>query len=189
MPDPVTVVGIGGSTRASSSTERLVVAVLNALEAGGAQTILFSGDDLVLPPYDPTNPTRPESVRSLLEQVRRADGLVIGTPGYHGTISGLVKNVLDYLEDLRNDQQPYLNDKPVGCIVTANGWQAAVTTLVTLRQIAHALRGWPTPLGLAVNVAAHPFDRDGSIKDGRVADSIRIMADQLLFSIHGGRLA
>jgi FMN reductase len=42
---------------------------------------------------------------------------------------------------------------PVGLIATAAGWQAAVSTLQALRTITHALRGWPTPMGLAINTA------------------------------------
>ena len=41
----------------------------------------------------------------------------------------------------------------MGLIATAAGWQAAVSTLQALRTITHALRGWPTPMGLAINTA------------------------------------
>jgi FMN reductase len=65
----------------------------------------------------------------------------------------MVKNALDYLEDLREDERPYLSGRGVGCVATGAGWQATVATLATLRSIVHALRGWPTPLGAAVNTA------------------------------------
>ena len=41
----------------------------------------------------------------------------------------------------------------MGLIATAAGWQAAVSTLQALRTITHSLRGWPTPMGLAINTA------------------------------------
>ena len=146
------IVGIGGSTRSSSSTELLVRAVLDAVEARGAETELFSGRALALPPYDPAATLDPRAKR-LVAAVRSADGIVLGSPGYHGSISGFVKNAIDYLEELRTDARPYLEGRPVATVVTAYGWQAAVTTLASLRQVVHALRGWPTPLGLAVNMA------------------------------------
>jgi FMN reductase len=90
----------------------------------------------------------------LVDALRRADGVIIASPGYHGSVSGLVKNALDYVEDLREDDNPYLSGRAVGCVTTAYGWQAAVTTLQTLRSIVHALRGWPTPLGAAINSAS-----------------------------------
>ena len=51
------------------------------------------------------------------------------SPGYHGAVSGLVKNALDYVEDLRDEPRPYLDGRAVGCVAIALGWQAAVTTL------------------------------------------------------------
>lgn len=70
----------------------------------------------------------------------------------------MIKNALDYIEDLRDDRRPYLSGMPVGCIAAAHGWQATVSTLQTLRTCVHALRGWPSPLGAAVNTAAPLFD-------------------------------
>ncbi|MDQ3608828.1 MAG: NAD(P)H-dependent oxidoreductase, partial [Actinomycetota bacterium] len=108
--------------------------------------------------------------------VRRADALVIGSPGYHGSISGLVKNVLDYLEELADDERPYVDGRPVGCIATAQGWQGAVNSLVALRQIVHALRGWPTPFGLALNVEGGGLD----VTDRGILASIDLIAGQIL---------
>jgi FMN reductase len=175
----VFVLGIGGSTRDGSSTEVVVRAVLAAAERRGAATRMYAGSALVLPPYEQTPDCTAAAVR-LIGDVRRADALVVGSPGYHGTISGLVKNVLDFLEELRDDDPPYLDRKAVGCVTTAYGWQAAVNTLTTLRQVVHALRGWPTPYGIAVNVAGGLTREDGSLVDPRLQDSVDVMADQLL---------
>jgi FMN reductase len=169
------IVGLGGSTRASSSTELLVRAVLDAVEARGAETELLCGPDLALPPYDPAAPLDARAER-LVAAVRSADAVVLGSPGYHGSISGLVKNAIDYLEELRSDARPYLQDRPVATVVTAYGWQAAVTTLAELRQVVHALRGWPTPLGLAVNMA-EPGGR--ALEDPGLAARVEEIARQL----------
>jgi FMN reductase len=176
----VKVVGIGGSTRESSSTELLIRAVLRVAEEHGAETRLFAGPALILPPYEPHRPL-PRRARALIEAVRGADALVFGSPGYHGTLSGLVKNALDYLEELSGDERPYVDGLPVACVVTASGWQAAVNTLRALRETVHALRGWPTPLGLAVNVAGGLTDpATGEFRDPRLEDQARAVATQLL---------
>ena len=172
-------VGIGGSTRAGSSTEILVRAVLDRLERAGAGTVLYAGPALLLPPYEQTPDCR-DAGADLVAEVRRADGLVVGSPGYHGSISGLVKNALDFLEELRDDDPPYLDRKAVGCVTTAYGWQAAVNTLTTLRQVVHALRGWPTPYGIPANVSGGLAREDGSFVDGTLADSVDVIAGQLL---------
>ena len=174
VADAPFVVGIGGSTHRGSSTEALMTAALAALEREGARTVLHTGDALLLPPYERT-PRHTEAGRAIVEDVRRADALVIGSPGYHGSISGLVKNVLDYLEELADDERPYVDGRPVACIATAQGWQGAVNSLVALRQIVHALRGWPTPFGLALNVKGGL-----NVNDPQIAASIDVMAGQIL---------
>jgi FMN reductase len=151
---PLLVVGIGGTVRQESMTERALGTALNAAQNSGANVVRFCGPELKeLPIYSPTEAARSETARQLVETIRRADGVIIASPGYHASISGLVKNALDYLEDLRDDERPYLTGRGVGCIATGAGWQATVTTLMTIRTIVHALRGWPTPLGAAINSA------------------------------------
>jgi FMN reductase len=148
------VVGIGGTVRPCSSTEWALDAALAAAAARGARLVRFCGDDLAgLPIYSPTERARSAGAAELIEEVRRADGLILASPGYHASISGLVKNALDYLEDLRDDERPYLSGRAVGCVATGAGWQATVSTLATLRAIVHSLRGWPTPLGATINTA------------------------------------
>ncbi len=148
------IVGIGGTTRPDSGTERALVAALASAAAHGAQTRLFSGADLAaLPIYDPSDDACTDARRDLVEAVRTCDGVIIASPGYHGSISGLVKNALDGLEDLRDDARPYLDGRAVGLIVTADGAQAGGSTLAALRAIVHALRGWPTPLGVVITGA------------------------------------
>ena len=140
------IVGIGGSTRSGSTSERALCFALKAAEAAGARTVMFGGAFLGrLPIYAPEMAERSTEQREFIEAVRAADGIIVSTPGYHGGVSGMVKNALDLLEDLREDKRAYLESRAVGCIVTAFGWQTCGTTLSALRSIVHALRGWPTP--------------------------------------------
>ncbi|HJY73591.1 MAG TPA: NAD(P)H-dependent oxidoreductase [Streptosporangiaceae bacterium] len=173
------VVGIGGSRRPGSSTERVIAAVLEDLESRGAATQLYGGESLLFPHYEPGAPLT-AAAADYLATVRAADAIVLGSPGYHGGISGLVKNAVDYLEELRDDPAPYLDGKAVGCVSTAYGWQAAVSTLSALRQTVHALRGWPTPYGIAMNVADGLCSFDGRFTDTRAGESARIVAGQIM---------
>jgi FMN reductase len=159
------IVGIGGTPRPGSSTERALAVSLKAAEAAGAETLLLSGPNLVLPMYVPGDGERVGEARDLVAAFRRCNGVIIASPAYHGSISGLVKNALDYTEDLRTDDRVYLDGLAIGCIATAGGWQAAGQTLAALRAIAHALRGWPTPLGAMLNTATKMFDEEGNCLD------------------------
>ncbi len=145
---PPLLIGIGGTTRPGSSTERALAAALAHARTLGAQTQLFGGAELAaLPPFNPEVTTRTPQETAFVDAVRQADGILLASPGYHGGVSGLVKNAIDLLEDLRGDSRVYLDGRAVGCIVTAAGWQGCNTTLGAMRGIVHALRGWPTPLG------------------------------------------
>jgi FMN reductase len=185
MSDPPRVVGIGGTLRTGSSSERMVREVLAAAERLGAETRMFGGAELgALPHYAPEVPDRTPDQARLVEAVRRCDGLVIGTPGYHAGVSGLVKNALDLLEDLRSDARCYFDGRPVGLVVTAAGWQACGVTLSALRGVVHAMRGWPTPIGVTINSAAdNPFAPDGGLKEAQLQATVDQMARQVLSRI------
>jgi FMN reductase len=175
------VVGIGGTTRPGSSTDRALRLSLHAAEQAGAQTILFDGPFLSrLPHYVPENPERNEEQRQLIDAARRADGVIVASPGYHGGVSGLVKNALDLLEDLRDDERCYLDGRAVGCVVNAAGWQAAISTLAALRSIVHALRGWPTPFGATLNTSEKIFDASGACVDEKVATQLAVVGQQVV---------
>jgi FMN reductase len=174
------IVGIGGSTRAGSSSERLLRACLDSADRHGARTTSITGAALRLPIYEADSGERTEAARELVDAIRAADGLVIASPGYHGGISGLVKNALDYVEDLRSDARPYLDGRAVGCIAAAAGWQAAGSTLQALRAVVHALRGWPTPLGVAVNSELPVWDGAGAVGDPALLGQLEILTGQVV---------
>ncbi|OMB81610.1 NADPH-dependent FMN reductase [Mycolicibacterium conceptionense] len=174
------VVGLGGTLRADSSTERAVRYCLESVERQGGRTRMFAGPDLELPMYAPHSLERTPAALEFVSALRDADAVVVGSPGYHGAISGLVKNALDYIEDLREDPRVYLDNTPWGCISCAYGWQAAVGTLGQLRSIGHALRAWPTPLGVAINSADKIWSETGELADATVRGQLEMLATQLL---------
>lgn len=162
---PPFIVGLGGTPRDGSTSELALKVSLLAAESVGARVALISGPALLLPMYSPSDRSRsPEALR-LITALRECEGIIVSSPAYHGTVSGLVKNALDYAEDLRLDARAYLDGVPMGCIVCAGGWQAAGQTLATLRAVAHSLRSWPTPLGAMLNTSVALFDHAGSCLD------------------------
>jgi FMN reductase len=159
------ILGIGGTTRPGSVTERALAVSLRAVAAEGVETAMIAGPDLILPMYSPGDAERTPQARRLVEALQACNGLIIASPSYHGSVSGLVKNALDYVEDLRTEQRVYLDGVAVGLISCAGGWQGAGQTLAALRSIAHSLRGWPTPLGAALNTSIQLFEENGDCLD------------------------
>ncbi len=175
------IVGLGGTVRAGSTTEKALICALKAAEAKGAETHLLGGAFLSgLPIFDPRPGETNAAQQELADAVRRADGVIVASPGYHGSISGVIKNALDTLELTRTDAEPYLSHKAVGTIITADGGQAAGTTLMALRAIIHALRGWPTPFGAALNAGVSLFDEAGDCRDQKDAWQLATVAEQVV---------
>ncbi|MET7990064.1 MULTISPECIES: NADPH-dependent FMN reductase [unclassified Amycolatopsis] len=173
------VVGLGGTVRPGSSSEQSLRIALRHAQELGATTHAFAGASLAqLPMYAPGGDGGAVA-RELVDHLRRADGVIIASPGYHGSMSGLVKNALDYVEDMREDPLSYLADRAVGLVVAAHGWQAGVTTLGALRSVVHALRGWVTPYGAVVNSLETQF-ADGACDQPRVVQQLHLVADEVV---------
>jgi FMN reductase len=174
------IVCIGGTARAASTTERAVRFAARKVEELGGRTEIFVGADLDMPMYAPEQPDRTAAAQRLIAAWRECDGLILASAGYHGAVSGIVKNALDYTEDLAKDGNPYFHGKAVGLIATALHWHAVGTTLVSLRSIVHALRGWPTPLGVAINTTLPVFDAAGDCIAPDIAAQLSMLASQVM---------
>ena len=93
--------------------------------SAGARTRIFGGEFLAkLPLFDPRPAESTPEQLELVEATRGADGVIIASPGYHGSISGVMEIALDTVEFAAKDDVPNFHGHPVGVIVTAYGWRA-----------------------------------------------------------------
>ncbi len=76
--------------------------------------------------------------------------------------------------------QPLGHLDAVGVVATGYGWQGVVATLATLRQIAHALRGHPTPLGAGINSLECKFADDGTASDDKAAFQLATVGQEVV---------
>ncbi len=174
------ILGLGGTARDGSSSEKAMKIALRHAEKLGARTESFCGRDLLMPVYQPGDNDRSEAAARLVELYRNADGIILASPSYHGSLSGLLKNAIDYTEDLRTDRRVYWDGRAIGCICCAGGWQGGSQTVSALRDIAHALRGWPTPFGAVLNTSLPLFDADGRSLDESVQNQLEIVGAQVV---------
>jgi FMN reductase len=95
----VFVVGICGSIRRGSYTRMAVQIALQGAQEVGAQTRLIDLKDYQLVSCDgkEDESTYPEDVFRLRREVSQAQGIILGTPEYHGSFSGVLKNALDLM--------------------------------------------------------------------------------------------
>ncbi|HEX6708932.1 MAG TPA: NAD(P)H-dependent oxidoreductase [Rubrobacter sp.] len=170
------VVGIGGTLREGSTSLGALRRALSAAEEAGADVELLDLNELKLPMYEPRKPFDGygDNVRRLIEAIREADALLISTAAYHGTLAGVTKNALDYVQFLGKDEHPYFDGKVVGLISTAGGEQAAANANGAMVHVVHALRGVVAPLMVGVTKAWRRTDDSGDITDdtygGRLDD-------------------
>ncbi len=176
----VSVVGIGGTLRSGSSTEQAVLAVLRHAAAAGAKVSMYPGPSLNFPMYVPGKSDLSDDILAFIGALRSADAIVLGSPAYHGGISGLIKNALDYTEEMSSDAAIYFEGRAVGCVASGAGWQGANSTVNALRSVVHSLRGWPTPLGIALNSREPLFDSKGEALKPEIDNQFLIMARELV---------
>jgi FMN reductase len=174
---PLRVLGIGGSTRRGSRSLTLLQGALRAAEEAGATATLADVRALGLPIYDEDLAVDdyPASLADLLADTRAADAYILCSPTYHGTVSGAVKNALDALNYLENDDPPYFGGKPVALMALGGGSGANVVT--ALQHTARGLNGIVIP---TVVVAGGNTIDDGEVRDERLRQRLRGMVDELL---------
>ncbi len=170
--NPLHIVGIGGTLRANSTSRWALEHALRAAHAAGATTELLDLNELRLPMYEPDLPFDAYSpnVQRFIDAVRRADALIWSTAGYHGSLAAPTKNALDLFEFLNHGgEHTYLNGRVVGLIATAGGDLAAVNSINTMVQIAHALRATVVPFFVPIGQSWKQFDDAGRVLDPKIA--------------------
>lgn len=177
------VVGVGGTLREGSTSLGALRRSLAASGESGAEVELLDLNELKLPMYEPRKPLAEygDDVGRLVDALRGADALLVSTAAYHGTLAGVTKNALDYVQFLGKEEHPYFDGKVVGLITTAGGEQAAANANAAMVHVVHALRGIVAPLMVGVTKARQRTDDTGEITDGtygrRLDDLGRLVVD------------
>lgn len=179
MEAPLKIVGIGGSLAVPSSSLSALQITLEAAEEAGAETTLFNVRTLNLPWYAPPPAPVPEEAARLADAVCQAQGLLWSSPLYHGTISGVFKNAIDWLHLLSDRDPPYLSYKVVGLISTAGGVQG-LQAINTMEFAVRSLRGWAVPLVMPISRSAQVFDAAGHITDARIEAQLRTLGQEVV---------
>ncbi len=173
--NPITVVGLSGSIRPGSYTRMAVQLALQAAQEAGAQTRLIDLQEYQLVFCNGKMDERalPTDVARLREEIRQAQGIILGTPEYHGSFSGVLKNALDLLDG--ND----IKGKMIGLIGVSGGAMGGIDALNSLRTIARALHAWVIPEQVAIPTAWKAFDAAGKLKDDNLEKRVQEVGRQV----------
>jgi FMN reductase len=170
----VNIVGIGGSLRPDSYSQQALNLAAKRAEVLGANVetldlrtmnlpFCHGGDDYADYP----------DVERLQETVRRADGLILATPEYHGSVSGVLKNALDLMSF------EHLSGKVVGSISVLGG-QSNNNALNDLRIILRWVHAWVIPEQIAIGQAWKAFGSDGKLLDEKLSQRFDQFAQSLV---------
>jgi FMN reductase len=174
----ISITGLGGSLRPTSSSRAALKVALDGAAEAGANVDVLDLRELNLPMYDPSSDDVPESVTRLVESLYAADGMIWSSPLYNGSISGSFKNALDWLILLAKREPPYLTDKVVGLISVAGGTQG-LQAINTMEFIVRALRGWAVPLVVPIPQSWQAFEDSGRPANPQIEEPLKTLGGEV----------
>jgi NAD(P)H-dependent FMN reductase len=167
------ILGVSGSLRAGSYSRRAVELTLEAAREHVAETRLLDLGSAELPMFRPGDTATTDVVRAVADSVTWADAFLLATPDYHGSMSGAMKNFLDYhWEEFAGKLFSYI------CASHEKG----LTAMDQMRTAVRQCYGWSLPYGVSIH-GDQDFDASGSMTNARVAARLRMLARDL--SVYG----
>lgn len=164
MDTNIHITAICGSLREGSRTKTALEVALEGAKASGATTHLID-----LRNYDLSfckAEKEGADVAKLQEDVGKSHGIILGTPVYHGGISGVLKNALDLMGSKE------FSGRVVGLMGVAGGSTGAVLPLASLRTIGRSLHAWVIPHEVSIANAYDAFDDEGQLLDMAIRDRL-----------------
>lgn len=173
-PAAVKIVGIGGSLRENSYSYRALELAIERVAKLGATVQILDLRQMKLPFCQGSGDYEEyPDVARLRETVKAADGLILATPEYHGSVSGVLKNALDLMSF------EHLEDKVVGAISVLGGTNNS-NALNDLRVISRWVHAWVIPEQIAIGRAWQAFDDQGRIQDEKLSQRFDDFAHSLV---------
>lgn len=158
---------IAGSNRTDATSTKLLRYMARRLTDAGAGVHFFDLRVQPLPFYSPDPGEAPDhpNVSRLLAAVGAADGLVIGSPEYHGSVSGVLKNALDFVGSAHVSGKPVLS-------VSSSGGAVGVSSLTQLQAIIRNLHGINCPEWISLGGPNRQFGPDGAPVDVKIRERV-----------------
>lgn len=164
---------IAGSNRHNAISTSILRYIENVLKSRDAQVSLIDLAAVQLPLYSPDSEVVPPEADTLIQSVKQSDGLILATPEYHGSISGSLKNALDYLDNSHVAGKPFLT-------VSSAGGPLGVSSLLHLQTIIRNLHGILCPEWISVGEGKPVFDPKGVPQNKEIIQRIDQAVEQFI---------
>ncbi len=172
---PLHILAVCGSLNPVSRTKMALALALKGAEEYGADTRLIDLRDYKLVFYgEVEEKDYPPDVFRLRKEIKESDGIIFGTPEYHGSMSGILKNMLDLMS------QEQLEAKIAGVVGVAGGHTGAINSLNTMRTVGRNLHFWVLPQEVSVAESSKAFNEDGSVNDADIEQRLLNLGRQVV---------
>lgn len=171
------ILAFAGATRTESWNKKLIKIAAAGATAAGAEVTLIDLRDFPLPLYDgdlEATSGIPENGMKLKALFLEHRGLLISSPEYNSSITGVLKNTLDWVSRSAPGEKPLsaFANKIAGLVSASPGALGGVRGLVHLRSILGNIKVLVVPEQASVSKAPEAFNADGSLKDEKQRASV-----------------
>jgi len=176
--DSPKILAFAGSTRAASFNKQLIKFAVQGAQTSGVPITVIDLRDYPMPLYDgdlEESSGLPENAKRFKQLLREHDGFLIASPEYNSSITGVLKNSIDWASRTENDEEPDLvcfKGKVAALMSASPGGLGGLRGLVHLRAILGNIGVIVLPDQVAVSSAHQAFDDGGNLKDERKAKQV-----------------
>jgi NAD(P)H-dependent FMN reductase len=182
------ILAFAGSTRSESYNKKLVALAADAARLAGGNVTMIDLRDLPLPLFDEDLESAsglPENAKKLKTLMRAHDGFLISSPEYNSSITGVLKNAIDWASRPESDDEPPLvayRGKVAALFSASPGGLGGLRGLVHVRSILGNIGVLVLPDQVAISAAYEAFE-NGKLKDARKSRQVADLAASLVETI------
>ena len=170
---PVKILGLSGSYGLTSKNGLLLSAALDECKKLGAEVHIWDLVEKPLPLVGAEGSWQDANVKEFQALATECDGYILTSPEYHGTMSGVMKNTLDWV------YKDHVGGKAFGLMSTLGGISNS-NTLNHMRIAVRWIHGWCVPEQVAVGKVKEAFDDDNNLTDTDVAERVVGLAQSVV---------
>jgi len=175
MSETIRVTAVCGSLSPEGSTKMaLAVALRGAREYEVDARLIELRDYEMVFCGEVDEADYPADVFRLREELRNSHAIILGTPEYHGSLSGVLKNMLDLMGP--NE----FEGKIVALVGVAGGHTGAINSLNTMRAIGRNLHCWVLPQEVSIADSSNTFNEDGTVNDPAIEERLLNVGRQVV---------
>ncbi|WP_193198020.1 NADPH-dependent FMN reductase [Nostoc sp. MG11] len=178
------ILAFAGSTRTDSYNKKLVKIAADGAKAVGAEVTYLDLRDLPLPLFDEDLEAQeglPANARTFKDLLISDQGLLIASPEYNSSLTGVLKNAIDWASRPSPNEPPLAAfvDKVAAIMSASPGGLGGLRGLVHLRAILGNIKVLVLPDQVAVPKAYEAFNADGTLKDSKQQESIEKLGESV----------